>query len=96
VDVANGGGLAEWGQVLDGILKLDFELAIPGRGEPRSKADVQAFKVKIDTVVQRASEAIKSGVGKADLMARVKTDDLGWTFQQNVYNNLYDELTKAK
>jgi cyclase len=96
VDVANGGGLAEWGQVLDNVLKLDFEIAIPGRGEPRPKADIQAFKVRIDTVVKRVSDAIKAGATKDQLMAQVKTDDVGFTFQKNVFDNLYDELTKAK
>ena len=49
VDFANGGSAVEWPQILDGVLKLDFELAIPGRGEPKSRADVQAFRNKFAT-----------------------------------------------
>ncbi len=30
VDFANGGSAVEWTQILDGVLKLDFEMAIPG------------------------------------------------------------------
>src|SRR4029077_6230712 len=37
VDFANGGSAKEWTQILDGVLKLDFDMAIPGRGEPKSK-----------------------------------------------------------
>jgi len=32
--------------VLDGTLKLDFEMAIPGRGEPKSRTEVEAYREK--------------------------------------------------
>jgi hypothetical protein len=32
VDFANGGSAVGWAPILDGVLKLDFEMAIPGRG----------------------------------------------------------------
>src|SRR6185503_200816 len=35
VDFANGGSAVEWTQILAGVLKLDFDMAIPGRGEPK-------------------------------------------------------------
>ena len=44
VDFANGGSAVEWTQILDGVLKLDFESAIPGRGEPKTRAEVQAYR----------------------------------------------------
>src|SRR6267143_1930322 len=94
VDFANGGSAVEWTKELDGVLGLDFEQAIPGRGEPKSRADVQAYRMKFDTVVKRASEAIKAGATREDLASQVKTDDLGWQFQPNVYAGLYDELKK--
>ena len=37
VDFANGGSAVEWTQILDGVLKLHFEMAIPGRGEPKPR-----------------------------------------------------------
>src|SRR5215813_11787375 len=78
VDFANGGSAVEWTKILDGVLALDFEQAIPGRGEPKSKADIQAYRMKFDTVVKRASDAIKAGATKEQLASQVKTDDLGW------------------
>src|SRR5215813_13482188 len=96
VDFANGGSAVEWTKILDGVLALDFDMAIPGRGEPKSKADVQAYRMKFDTVVKRASDAIKAGATKEQLASQVKTDDLGWQFQPNFYGSLYDELAKAK
>jgi glyoxylase-like metal-dependent hydrolase (beta-lactamase superfamily II) len=94
VDWANGGSVLGWKTSLDAILKLDFEIAIPGRGEPRPKADVAAFKTKIDTVIDRGNAAIKAGATKETFMAQVKLDDLGWMEAKPFFDNLYDELTK--
>src|SRR2546427_2541353 len=96
VDFANGGSALGWTKMLDGVLSLDFEQAIPGRGEPKSKADVQSYRMKFDTVVKRAAGAIKAGATKEQLASQVKTDDLGWQFQPAFFGSLYDELTRAK
>jgi len=96
VDFANGGSAVEWTKILDGVLALDFEQAIPGRGEPKSKADIQAYRMRFDTVVKRAADAIKAGATKDQLAAQVKTDDLGWQFQPAFFGSLYDELSKTK
>jgi glyoxylase-like metal-dependent hydrolase (beta-lactamase superfamily II) len=53
VDYAGGGSALEWKQVFNALLKLDFDAAIPGNGPVLTKADVQAFKTKFDTVVDR-------------------------------------------
>jgi glyoxylase-like metal-dependent hydrolase (beta-lactamase superfamily II) len=94
VDFANGGSAVEWTKILDGVLALDFETAIPGRGEPKTRADVKAFRDKFATVVMRASDAIKAGATRDTLAMQVKTDDLGWNFQPAFYGSLYDELKK--
>jgi glyoxylase-like metal-dependent hydrolase (beta-lactamase superfamily II) len=96
VDFANGGSAVEWTKSLDGVLALDFEQAIPGRGEPKSRAEIQAFKTKFETVIKRASDAIKAGATKEQLASQVKTDDLGWQFQPVFYGQLYDELAKSR
>jgi hypothetical protein len=93
-DFANGGSAVEWTQELDGVLKLDFDMAIPGRGEPKSKADVQAYRTKFATFISRASDAIKAGATRDQLASQVKTDDLGWQFNPQFYGQLYDELSK--
>src|SRR4029079_1823362 len=89
-DFANGGSVAEWSKILDGVLKLDFETAIPGRGEPKTRADVQAFKNKVDLVISRANEAIKAGATKDTLASKVKSDDLApWNLNAMFFTNLY-------
>jgi cyclase len=94
VDFANGGSAVEFTRSLEGVLKLDFDMAIPGRGEPKTRADVQAFRDRFASVISRASDAIKAGATKDTLAMQVKTDDLGFTFQPAFYGSLYDELTK--
>jgi cyclase len=93
VDFANGGSAVEWTQILDGVLTLDFEMAIPGRGEPKSRAEVEAFRTQFASLVSRASDAVKAGATRDTLASQVKTDDLGWQFNPQFYGQLYDELT---
>jgi len=69
-------------------------MGIPGRGEPKTRADIQAYRTKFATVISRASDAIKAGATRDQLASQVKTDDLGWTFNAGFYGSLYDELTK--
>jgi cyclase len=92
VDFANGGSAVEWTQILDGVLKLDFEMAIPGRGEPKTRDEVQAFRKNFATLIGRGTDAIKAGATKDQLAMQVKTDDLGWQFNPQFFAQLYEEL----
>ena len=94
VDFANGGSAVEWTKILDGVLALDFETAIPGRGEPKTRAEVQAFRDRFAMLVSRATDAVKAGATRDTLAMQMKTDDLGWTFQPAFYGSLFDELKK--
>ena len=94
VDFANGGSAVEWTQILDGVLKLDFEMAIPGRGDPKTRAEVEAYQKNFAALIDRAKGAIKNGATRDQLAAQVKTDDLGWQFNPMFYGQLYDELTR--
>ena len=96
VDVANGGSAVEWTQILDGVLKLDFEQAIPGRGEPLSRAEVEAFRTRFASLVSRASGAVKAGATRDSLASQMKTDDLGWQLNAQFYGQLYDEISGKK
>lgn len=96
-DFAAGGSLIGWGPALGEVLKLDFDVAVPGSGPLVTKADVATFKTKIDTVAARARELVKDGVPKDQLMARLKTDDLGWklNFTGDQLDRFYTELSPA-
>lgn len=100
-DYPFGGSVVEWVKTLDEVLKLDFDTAIPGHGnDPLTKADVQKFRDNLNTIVTRGRELVKKGTPKDQLMAQLKTDDLGWTLNAQQWNQparldpFYEELSK--
>jgi cyclase len=77
-DYAGGGSFVGFAPVLEEMMKLDFDTAIPGAGPLITKADVATFWTKIQTVIERAKELVKAGVPADQLLKQIKTDDLGW------------------
>jgi glyoxylase-like metal-dependent hydrolase (beta-lactamase superfamily II) len=94
-DYAGGGSFGEWTGVLDAMLKLEFDTAIPGAGPVLTKADVQTFRANINTVMTRAAALVKSGVAKEDLLKQLKTDDIGWAPRVPQIDPFYEELARA-
>jgi glyoxylase-like metal-dependent hydrolase (beta-lactamase superfamily II) len=97
-DFAAGGSLVGWGPVLDQLLKLDFDVVVPGTGPTVTRADLEAFKTKIDTLVSRATVLVKDGVPKEQLMGKLKTEDLGWqlSFTPEQVDHFYAELPRTQ
>jgi len=96
IDYAGGGSATDWTNVLAGILSLDFDAAIPGNGDVLTKADVQAYKTKFDTVISRARELVRMGVPQDQLLGQIKTDDIGWTPRVPKVDAFYAELSESK
>jgi len=92
IDYAGGGSALEWKKVFEEILKLDFDAAIPGNGPVLTKADVQAYAAKFNTVIDRATELVRKGVPKEQLLMQLKTDDIGWAPRVPSMDGLYAEL----
>jgi hypothetical protein len=97
-DYAAGGSLVEWSPVLAQILKLDFDIVVPGNGPMVSRADLERFKNKVDTLVSRATALVKKGVAEDQLMARLDTEDLDWrlNFTGDRLHRFYAELSRNK
>jgi glyoxylase-like metal-dependent hydrolase (beta-lactamase superfamily II) len=97
-DFSGGGSLVNWGPVLAQILKLDFDVVVPSTGPMITRADLEAFKTKIDTLVSRACELVREGVPKDQLLAQLKTDDLGWhlNFTGDDLDRFYTQLSPEK
>ncbi len=97
-DFSAGGSLVGWGPVLAQILKLDFDVVVPGTGPVIARADLEAFKTKIDTLVARAAGLVRNHVPKSRLMAQFQTDDLGWRFHftEGGLDRFYGELSRMK
>src|ERR1019366_4573254 len=97
-DFSAGGSLVGWGPALAEILKLDFDVVVPGTGPMVSRADLEAFKIRIDNLVSRATILVQKGVPKNELMAQLKTNDLGFrlSFSGERLDRFYAELSRAK
>lgn len=96
-DYRAGGSLLAWGPVIAQILKLDFDVVIPGQGRVVNRAELEAFKVKIDTFVSRATALVRKGVAKDQLMAQLETADLGWqaSLTGDELDGFYAELAET-
>lgn len=79
-DYATGGSLSGWRTALDRVLALDFDTAVASQGGPMSRADVEAFKSKLDALVSRARALVRRGADRDAFIARLDTTDLGWRF----------------
>jgi cyclase len=95
IDYAGGGSATDWTNVLAGVLKLDFDAAIPGNGDVLTKADVQAYKAKFDTMIAKAKELVAKGVPKDQLLAQLKTDN-GWAPRVPNVDAFVAELSASK
>ena len=97
-DFSAGGSMVGWGPVLARILQLDFDVVVPGTGPMVTKSELDTFKKKINTVVSLATESVKRGVTKDQLMAKLRSDDLGrrLSFSGPQLDGFYAELARAK
>jgi cyclase len=107
IDYAGGGSAIEFVSTIEQLLQLDFDTAIPGHGKLFTKAEVEAYVVRLRTMNERMRELAKSGVPKDQLdtldevRARLRLADLGWensvstaTFMNGV-SRYYDEMAAA-
>ena len=79
LDYRNGASAIEWVKVLDEILKLDFDVVIPGHGPLLTKERVPAIATSCVTMNQRMLELARGGMPIGELFDRLKLADLGWT-----------------
>lgn len=97
-DYPAGGSLVAWGSVIAQVLKLDFDRVVPGQGRIVTRAELEAFKGKIDTLVSRAHGLVRDGVPKDQLMTQLETADLGWrgNFTGDELDGFYAELVQMQ
>lgn len=77
-DFPQGGSAVSWAKVMDQILELDFDILVPGHGNPMTRAEVEEYASKWNTFVSRAVDAVRRGVSKEELLANIQVDDIGW------------------
>jgi cyclase len=76
-DYANGGSMVEQVTVMDRILALDFDTAIPGHGPVSTCADVEKWRADLIALRDRLRGMLKQGASKADL-EKVLIADYKW------------------
>lgn len=98
IDFPFGGSAVGWLDQLEEIANLNFTLLIPGHGDPMTKADFMNFKRKFDTLIDRGAELAQSGTPKDQILAAIRTDDIGWNVNTGQWSNperldpFYEEL----
>jgi glyoxylase-like metal-dependent hydrolase (beta-lactamase superfamily II) len=101
-DYAQGGSLVEWPKTLDAVMKLDIDTVIPNRGNPATKADLQAARDRVAKIDSVAIDLVKKGTPKEQLLAQINAADS--TLNVNGFLNInaamrldafYEELQKA-
>ncbi len=77
IDYANGGSALEWTKTLDGVLKLDFDIAIPGHGPISDRAGIIQFRDRFQAMRDRIQGMVRSGDSK-EAISKVLVDDYHW------------------
>jgi glyoxylase-like metal-dependent hydrolase (beta-lactamase superfamily II) len=56
-DCASGGSFAGWAAAISHALWLDFDVAIPSRGAPVGKRELEALKARLETLAERGGSS---------------------------------------
>jgi cyclase len=65
IDYSAKGSIVEWDKTLDRVLKLDFDIVIPGHGPVAKKADLVKWRDSIAELRLRAKKACTGGAADA-------------------------------
>src|SRR5947208_7393543 len=103
-DYPNGGSVLEFPKVIAQVLKLGFDTVIPGHGnDPMTKADLEAYQKKLDTIAKKSVELAKKGTPKDQIRQQIQsqTPDIGTWQMTGVVNDqrldaFYEEVKTAK
>jgi glyoxylase-like metal-dependent hydrolase (beta-lactamase superfamily II) len=74
MDYAHGASLKAWPATLDGALKLDPDIVIPGHGSVTDKAGLVAHRNKIAAVLKRATSLVAENKSKDEISKAMVAD----------------------
>ena len=77
IDYANGGSALEWTSTLDEVLKLDFDVVIPGHGPVSDRAGLLKFKADFEVMRSRIGGMVHAGKSR-DEVANTLVTEFGW------------------
>jgi glyoxylase-like metal-dependent hydrolase (beta-lactamase superfamily II) len=67
IDYSAGGSIASWPATLDGVLKLDVDIVIPGHGAVTNRAGLVAHRNKVEAIRARVSGLIQKNKSRDDI-----------------------------
>jgi glyoxylase-like metal-dependent hydrolase (beta-lactamase superfamily II) len=101
-DYAQGGSMVEWPDTLAAVLKLDIDTVIPNRGNPTTKAELQAAQQRVAGIKATAIDLIKKGTPKDQIVDKINAVDPSFMVDRFLAINaqarldaFYDEFVKA-
>jgi glyoxylase-like metal-dependent hydrolase (beta-lactamase superfamily II) len=96
INYPTGANLTKLIAAVDGILRLDFDTAIPGHGPVLTRSTVQTYRQNLGVLKQRITNAVITAVKKDELPTKIKLDDLGWPLAPALLSSMYDEMAAEK
>ena len=93
IDYAGGGGSAAgFVDAIYQLLKLDFDLAVPGHGAPMTREEIWQYVRKVETMNARMKDAVRRGVPVDRVVPELGLEDLGWARSASTANFLANDV----
>jgi cyclase len=74
IDYNSHGSAKEWASTIDGILRWDFDIVIPGHGPVSKRADLMNFRDYMAKMTDRVSGMIREGKSAGDVWKTLVAD----------------------
>jgi glyoxylase-like metal-dependent hydrolase (beta-lactamase superfamily II) len=74
MDYASGGSIRAWPATLDGVLKLDVDIVIPGHGAVTTKDGLIAHRNKVAAILSRAEHLVRENRSKDEISKLLVTE----------------------
>jgi glyoxylase-like metal-dependent hydrolase (beta-lactamase superfamily II) len=96
-DFTAGGSYVGWASALDRVLALDFDVVAPGTGPLATRADLEAFKGRMEALVSGATRLVRMGVTADEFAQRLADDNgAGFKLSRDQSAHLLAELSSSR
>ena len=92
IDYTDGGSAVGFVTAIYQLLKLDFDVAIPGHGQPMNREDIRQYVQKVETMNTRMKDAVRRGVPVDRVVPELGLEDLGWAHTASTTNFLTNDV----
>lgn len=92
IDYNGGGSATGFVDAMYQLLKLDFDVAIPGHGAPMTREDIWRYAQTMETMNARMKDAVRRGVPVDKVVPELGLEDLGWAHTASTANFLTNDV----